>query len=136
MKKILSILIALIILAGTVGLYLYNKPVRSIRNKKADISISADSLFSAFEADENAANKTYLNKVIEVSGKIQSVDSDTSGLAVTLQSASGMFGVICKMENSYQDPDAFTRGQSVQLKGICTGYLMDVVLVSCVALDE
>ena len=72
-----------------------------------------------------------LNKVIEVTGMVQDILEDTSGVTVTLQTASGIFGVKCQMDKN-ENTSGVGKGKQVKLKGICTGYLMDVVLVRCV----
>ena len=41
-----------------------------------------------------------------------------------------MGGVICQMEPSFEGE--FETGESATFKGLCTGYLMDVILVRCV----
>lgn len=132
MKKIGTTLIILLILAGVFGYYLYNKPMDSLEDMKPVASLTADSIFQMYVNDEVGTNKLYLNKVISVTGKIQSILSDTSGLSITLQTTSGLFGVTCKMEAASANISGFSEGQVVQMKGLCSGYLMDVVLVRCV----
>lgn len=131
MKKILIILLIVFIAGLGVAWYLYNKPVESISGVQPVHSLTADQLFSAYETDESSADSMHLNKVIEVSGTVQEVQSDTSGITVTLQTASGIFGIKCQMDKN-ENSTELGKGQEVKLKGICTGYLMDVVLVRCV----
>lgn len=131
MKKVGGILLIVLTLVIVFGYYLYNKPMDSLEYVKPVATLSADSIFKMYEHDEAGTNKLYLNKVITVTGKIQSVRSDTSGLSINLQTTSGMFGVTCKMETATANVPRFTEGQEVQVKGLCSGYLMDVVLVQC-----
>jgi hypothetical protein len=132
MKKAGWTLFVLIVLAGIIGYYMYNKPVDSLENVKPVATLSADSIFQLYEQDEAKTNELYLDRVINVTGKIQSVLSDTSGLSINLQTSSGLFGVSCKMDPGYSDATQFTEGQVVKVKGLCSGYLMDVVLIRCV----
>ncbi|MBK7964600.1 MAG: hypothetical protein IPK10_04400 [Bacteroidetes bacterium] len=132
MKKLGWTLLLLLVIAGLLGYYMYNMPVESLENVKPIANLSADSIFQLYEQDEIKANELYLDKVISVTGKIQSVLSDTSGLSVNLQTSSGLFGVTCKLDAEHLDVSQFTEGQMVQVKGLCTGYLMDVVLIRCV----
>ncbi len=132
MKKIGWILLALISIVGLIFYYLYNKPVDSLENVKPSATLSADSIFQLFEQNEVKSNELYLNKVISVSGKIQNVLADTSGIAFTLQTSSGLFGVTCKMDEKNLDVTQYSEGQTVKIKGLCTGYLMDVILIRCV----
>ena len=132
MKKIGWTLLALVSIVGLIGYYLYNKPVDSLENVKPTATLSADSIFQLFEQNEMRSNELYLNKVISVSGKIQNVLADTSGVAITLQTSSGLFGVTCKMDETNLDVSHYSEGQTVKIKGLCTGYLMDVILIRCV----
>lgn len=132
MKKLIALFLMLIVSAGIVAYYFYNQPVDSLIGHKADVTIQADSLFSEFENDEQAANAKYLNKVLLVSGRIQSLSSDTGGTTINIQSGQGMFGVSCRLDDKSVAPDFYTVGQHIRLKGICSGYLMDVVLIRCV----
>ncbi|MBK7886354.1 MAG: hypothetical protein IPJ86_03350 [Bacteroidetes bacterium] len=132
MKKIIFIILALILIGGLAGMYFYYKPTASLEDQQPVATLTADSIFSAFETNEAMANQSYLDKVIVVSGKVQSVTTDTSGTAISLETSSGMFGVTCKLEPNSKVAGDYKTGQQVNLKGICTGYLMDVVLIRCV----
>ena len=88
----------------------------------------------AFEDNELDANTKYLDKIMEVSGTVKEVNTGGKGMvSVTLDTESGMFGVICQMDNLTQhDRLDFKEGEKIKLKGICTGVLMNVILVRCV----
>lgn len=131
-KKIILGAIALVLLIGAlVGYRMYNKPHRDLANVTADYQVSATELFTDYEAGETEANTKYLDKVIRVEGEILNVNTDESGqTSLTLDAGGIMGGVICQL-----DPDIgkgnFSKGQRVTLNGLCTGMLMDVVLVRC-----
>jgi hypothetical protein len=131
MKKILLFILFIGLAGAIAGWYYYNKPIGSLKDVDAAFQISSDSLFAAYEMDEAAANSKFLDKTIEVYGKILAVNTDTSGLSLTLQTGSDMFGVICKLEDKSLPETNFSIGQQIRLKGQCTGFLMDVVLVRC-----
>jgi hypothetical protein len=124
--RIILIIIALIILAGIlIGYTLYNKPQRSVESEKA-IAISAIQLFKEFEENETDANTKYLNKAVLVSGVISEINSNQEGKTVLiLETENPMFGVSCTLEDQAQ---GLSTGASVTVKGICTGYLSDVVV--------
>ena len=105
---------------------------------ETDYALSANELFTAFETDEAAANEKYLDKVVGVEGTVKSVSKDEDGtISVTLSTAGDMFGVICQLDNlSTPKRTEFEVGEKVAFKGICTGMLMDVVLVRCVETDS
>ena len=134
MKKYLIILLLLAVAGAGVGFYMYNKPHKNMERADADMAIEAPALFTAFEEDETAANEKYLDKVVQVEGTVQAVSKDDNGnLSLTLESGSDMFGVICQFDElTTHGKTDFKAGDKVTLKGICTGKLMDVVLVRCV----
>ncbi len=134
MKKTF-ILIGILALVGfMMGLYIYNKPHKNMNRTSADINIEALELFQAYEGNEEAANQMYLDKVIQVQGTIRAIEKDETGqVNVTLDTGSDLFGIRCQMDE-LSDPANFSalKGEKITLKGICTGMLMDVVLVRCV----
>lgn len=124
MKKWIAIGFVLII-AGVLGGYLYvNKPHRSVSSEEG-VAIAADSLFLAFQQDEATANARFLNAVLRVRGKIKSVEHNTEGKqVVVLETGDMMFGINCALDEEYP----LKEGDEVVVKGICTGYLADVVI--------
>ena len=134
MKKYLKYIFLLAVLGGAFGFYMYNKPHQNMSKAAAEMQLSATQLFTDYENDEATANGKYLDKIMEVSGKVKEVTTDENGMtSLTLESGSEMFGVICQMDNlTKHDRTDFKEGEEVKLKGICTGVLMDVVLVRCV----
>ena len=134
MKKYLKYILLLAVLGGVFGFYMYNKPHKNMNSARADLKLSAIQLFADFESDEVQANTKYLDKVMEVEGIVKEITQDENGMTtVTLEAGSEMFGVICQMDNlSKHKRTNFKEGEQVKFKGICTGVLMDVVLVRCV----
>jgi len=131
-KKIILSAIALALLIGAlVGYKMYNKPHRDLAEANADYELSATELFADYETGETAANAKYLDKVIRVEGEILTVSTDEAGqTSLTLDAGGIMGGVICQLDPEIGDT-AFSEGQQVTLNGLCTGMLMDVVLVRC-----
>jgi hypothetical protein len=134
MKKITLLVGILAVIGIGIGVMMYNKPHQNIKSAKADVSINAAELFAAYETDEAAANAQYLDKMIEVKGKVVEVKEGEDGnIGVTLDGGGMMFGVICELDNlTDHKRTEFPVGEEVTFKGICTGMLMDVVLVRCV----
>lgn len=131
-----KVLIAAVLIIGMgigTGLYYYHKPVESLKNKEADVTITAEKLFSDFEANEENANAAYLNKIINVGGSIENVQKNSDGsVSLILSSGDPMGSVSCKLEaGDTVAALAMKKGATVHVNGKCTGYLMDVVLVNC-----
>jgi hypothetical protein len=120
------ILLPLIVFIGAFIAYKqYTKPHRLIEEEIA-ISIEASQLFSEFETSEVGANQKYLNKVISVTGTIVELNTNQDGASIILlETENPMFGVSCTLE---EKSDLVNVGSQVTIKGICTGYLSDVVV--------
>jgi hypothetical protein len=128
MKKVLFIILAVVVVAGGIGYYLYNKPVASLENKKADVTVTASQLIADYEADETAANAKYHGKVVQVSGPVYTVTNEGGVQKVHLDTGNPMSMVICELEDG-ATPPAATAGTEITVKGMCSGYLSDVILV-------
>lgn len=132
MKKVLFLVFGLACLGGIYGYMLWNKPHQDVAAAKADITISANSLLVAFETDEEVANTKYLDKVIMVNGKIRSVEhNDLGEISVILATENDMSSIICNFEPAFDQAESLKEGVEITLKGLCSGYLMDVVLDRC-----
>mgnify|MGYP000285961114 FL=1 len=129
-KKILSAILILGIIGAFIAYKIYNKPHVNVANSKVDISLTANKILNDFSTDENDANAKYLEKIIEVKGEIVSLKTE-KGLGIISLKTNDDFGtVLCHLsEESTRKMRNFKEGQTISVKGICTGYLMDVILV-------
>jgi hypothetical protein len=133
LKKLIYTGIVILISGLGFGFYLYNKPHQGIENEHPAFRLSAAALISEYDNNEETANTKYLGKIVEVTGVIAEKSRDEKGIInVTLQGPD-LAGVGCQFDPKAQDELAVVKeGQEVVIKGICTGVLMDVVLVDCV----
>lgn len=129
-KKILLFIFLGCILVGLiVGLYMWNKPPETVDHKKG-IEITSLKLSSDFEQNEQNANTLYLNKVIQVSGKVVEIDKNQDGKTVILlDSANPLSGVQCTMKSM---DVKYNVGDSTSIKGFCDGYTTVVILTGCI----
>lgn len=131
-KKILIVLIVIIAISAFVIYKMYNKPHVNIEDAKSEVVITASDFFDAFSTDEANANATYLDKIVAVSGIITEIEFDEEKAIVSLQTNDDFGTVLCHLsENASQKIEAFKVLDTITLKGICTGFLMDVVVVKC-----
>jgi hypothetical protein len=137
MKKWIVVLI-LVFAVGGVAVYFYTfkKPARTAASEEAVFAVSAKDLATEFESDENAANTKYLNKVIKVHGTVVSISESETETSVTLKEVDSSAGVTCSFEKESFDKSKLKPGQKVFIKGICSGFLMDVVLNKCALTTE
>lgn len=80
-KRVVIILILLIILGFAGYAYLYQGH-RDIASEKESYLVTANSIFSEFQTSEAKANQKYLDKTIEVYGKISSVDPEANSIII------------------------------------------------------
>ena len=129
-KIILYILGGLLLAGGIIAYSLYTKEHESVKDQKPEVEISAMDLFKAFSEDETASNAKYLNKIIQVNGTVVKTDFSGENQQVFLKSEDGMFGIACEMAPGISLP-GLRPGDEVTLRGICSGFLMDVALNRC-----
>ncbi|MCU7547990.1 OB-fold putative lipoprotein [Chitinophagaceae bacterium LB-8] len=138
MKRIVLILLVIIILA--VGWYAYRAytgKVKSLTEVKTDVKINAKELIAAFEKDSAAANKQYLGKVMEVTGNVKSVEKEEGSATVSLGESGAMSSVRCSMDTTYvQEAANIQEGNSITVKGACTGFMSEELLGSDVILNR
>jgi len=126
----LSKFLIFILLVGCIagfGYYQYNRPVKNAGSMSTDATLTSTQLLNAYEANEADANTKYLNKAVLVSGKVKSVE----GPNITLDAGSEQAAIVCELDAGSSAPSV-KQGDFVNIKGICTGFLMDVQLNRCV----
>ena len=132
-KIALGVVLLLVIVIIGVALYYYNLKPKDLREVKPDFFLAATELQQAFDLNEADATTKYVNKVVEVTGEILSAkpgEKDSYNIALKTGNESSM--VNCNFP-VLSDPEAFHVGDSITLRGVCSGYLMDVLLNNCVA---
>lgn len=128
-KIIALMLVAAIACGAFIAYKMYTKPHTDVA-KSESLSVAAGKLVSDFEADEAKANGAYLNKVLDVEGVVAEITTNQEGKKVVSLTGSDMGNVMCSFEENPSNLPAV--GSGAKLKGICTGYLTDVVLVRCI----
>lgn len=124
MKK-KQIIISIVVLFGlTTALMVYNyvfhNEHRNIAEEKASLALTANVLHNDFLKDEATATSKYLDKVIEATGKITTIENNS----ITLNE---------KLQVSFNNKalPKFKDGQALTIKGRCVGYdeLLEVVKI-------
>lgn len=129
-KYILFGLLAVALIGGSIGYYMFNKKVPTLENSTPDFVVSANDIFNEFESDEVKALSKYENKIIEVTGKVLSVKNNEFDSNITLEAEDAMIGgVNCSFK--FKQEKEIKKGSTVTIKGQCQGFLMDVILNNC-----
>jgi hypothetical protein len=124
-----------ILLSGGLGLalYLYNKPHSDVSAIKPAFSFNAGDLYGEYRADETAANKKLVDKVIEVRGMVSDLRQTDSTADIQLETGDPEGTISCGfLLTGHKQMSLPAKGSSVTIKGRCTGFLADVNLVDCV----
>ena len=137
MKKITKYIFIIGLLGIFIGYKMYNKPHINVAKKPVDINITANTLLANFSSDETKANTKYLDKIIAVKGMVTNVEFNGEKVAISLQTKEDFGSVVCYLvKDEVKKSAAIKEGQEVILKGICTGFLIDVILVKCVIMNS
>lgn len=99
--------------------------------------MASGELIKAFEKDEITATQLYTEKIIQVTGVISDIQtSDDSGI-ITLKDNGSESSVICHLESGEELKRLNLQlGQKITLKGKCSGFLLDVIMIRCVLINE
>lgn len=140
MRKWIIIAISLLVLgiigAGIGYKYVYNKPHRDFDQATPDHVLSSAELFSSYLTDRTASENKYNGKVIQISGKLTSLEHTDSLHIVVFAMQEGMFGdegIRCTLLPKYAgEAHNYSSNDLIMLKGYCTGYNdTDVILEQC-----
>jgi hypothetical protein len=132
-KKVLYGVIVIGLAGALYGLYLFYKAPESTHDQKTDFTLTASKLAEEYDADELMANEKYLDKILEVSGKVIEIQIEDSNPTITLETGNPLSNVTASFY-----PDEVPKlsnirvGDEILIKGKCTGKLMDVVLNYCI----
>lgn len=128
---------SVILVTSVICLLIYYKPHRSVRKEEAAFKLSVSQLVDAFSQDETQANALYLGKVLEVQGILKEIILNDSSLVLLLGDSTQSTGVSCYLQKDQKDRyTTLKRGESVNVKGICNGMLLDVVLDKGILLPD
>ncbi len=88
-RTIIIIGVAGIIIAGSVGLYMFNMPQRDVNSAETDYSLTSKQIVTEYLSDMSEANKKYLasdcdSKILEITGEVNKISEDFNGQKVVL----------------------------------------------------
>lgn len=135
MKKILLSIIAVLILGvGAVYYYvfIYSKNNhRDIQSEKS-LVISSEMLVKEYEASDSIANTKYLNKALEIKGCLAEKGTNTIGQITLIMGDQDPFAKRVFITLNSKTPITQKVGDTIIVKGKCTGNLSDVVVTEAV----
>lgn len=136
--KLIATVLLLITVVGFLlyGLHLYNKKPIHTKKVNFEFNISAKNITNEYSSNEKAANKKYVNKVIKVSGTIAEINFQNGNSIIVLKNSNNKVKIICNMlpEENIK-VIKFKKGDIVNIKGFCTGFLLDVMVERCILVN-
>ena len=93
--------------------------------------ISAVDIVKEYQANEDASNKKYLNKAVEVTGELLEAQKNEVGNPVlSIKGVDAFSGVSCTLKGT--TPVELKAGTTVTVKGVVTGFLSDVTIIEAI----
>ena len=118
-KYILLTLPVLTALGAIISYKIWNRPHEDIKNAFA-VKTNAIALYNTLASDGLNTPSIFINKVVEVSGKVKHVSENQQKQQVILLETNVQDGSVnCTMEENIKNIKV---GDSILLKGICMGY--------------
>ena len=118
-RKIIIAVVIILLVAGFFGYRMYKEETPDIVNKKPDVKTNVTNLVAAFEKDTASAIKMYLDKIVEVTGTVKSID--TSGSIIL--GDEGTSEVIAGLDRRHlKDYEKIKVGSIAIIQGVCSGY--------------
>jgi hypothetical protein len=132
-KSVLQVALVIIAVACVYGYEEFNRGLPNLHFVKPAFNVQASDLISQFENDEHHASAQYSDKAISVRGVIGAIQATDTSATVFLNDGRSMTSVICQFDKKNRnEASRFRKNDLVTIKGVCSGFLMDVVMVRCV----
>lgn len=133
--KIISIIIVTICIY--ISLNLLDKKAIDINKALTFKNTESEILVANFLTNEKLADETYTRKVIEITGTVKEVSFLNNRNTLILQGKDKNSGVICDMNANQIDAiHKISIGDKITVKGICKGFLKDVVMLNCIIITN
>ena len=131
--KITVLVLLLVMVAVSYGLYQYTRKPADIRGLSPEIEIEAVDLVKEFKNDEAAATSSYVDEILLVRGEVSGIQTASSGqVTIFLEAKDPLSSVTCSFYGDETiDQKKIIPGKELKVKGKCTGMLSDVIINKC-----
>ena len=136
-RNIILIIATLIVLAGAaIGMFMYNMEPEKAGKQSAAHSLTSSELVQAFVEDESAAQSTYMNQVLEISGRVEEISETPAGMVAILSAGEGTINCAFEADQTtFLKEAGIESGSEIKVKGFCDGYgdlFVEVSLSRCI----
>ncbi len=112
--------------------YYFFIDTKGIESLEPHFSIASEDLVELYSDNEKKADNLYTNKIVEVYGTVKEISYLNDRKTIILAGNSESSNIICDLnENQLNKLNQLKNNQTVYIKGICKGYLKDVILLDC-----
>jgi hypothetical protein len=137
-KNILLLISALLFLMVVFFLKEYFRKPADVTGIEPAAKTTVADLVDLYTSDETKANSLFLDKTIQVKGTIAEIINQKDTMVnVLLGDTNALHKVSCLLDKRHlNNIKNYTTGGQIIIKGICTGFLIDVELNRCVIVDN
>jgi flagellar basal body-associated protein FliL len=125
LKTILIIVAVLAVIGGAIGAYLFFKPVAQTADISPSFNISAEDFGMEFQENNKAANEKYSNKVVQLTGTVNEIETDAAGNVSVIMNADSSVIQFSFSGKATEQAKKIQEGDSKIIKGKYTGFLED-----------
>jgi hypothetical protein len=119
-RKILITVFVIIVFGSFLAYHFYSNETSDVVNQQPDIHTNAVNMLAAFEHDSSSAMKTYIDKIVEVTGTVKKID--TSG-AIILGTEDSESSLVFSLDRRHlKDYIQTNPGSVAVMQGKCTGF--------------
>ena len=135
--KLFGSIILVLCIIGWFGFsFIFKDNCVNTNRLETSVSITSEQLLASFRNDETEASSVFVEKIIEVRGEIRDISYLNNRYTIYLYGGDEINSLICDMNPDQIDQvKALKTGQTVVLKGVCKGFLMDAIFLNCVILS-
>lgn len=129
-KYIIGVILIAILAGAGIGLKMFFKPHADISKSEVAFTTEAPALMNEFQQNETSATAKYSEKVLEITGKLVAKNKLENGTDI-LVLEDEMQGISCQLDSTWAKSNQaeiqkLEPGQTVKVKGMCKGYLMEI----------
>lgn len=136
-KKILFFPVLFLLILISITFLQIFKPAKNLVKVKPDFIVTSNELFDDFSTNEELANSKYIGKIILIQGAIEEIIHNEGQTIIILQTDDLFSGISCRLSDAENSKTEFLeQGQSIRIKGQCSGKLIDIILNNCVIVDK
>ena len=132
-KIFISVILLLLIVNGYYFVVpLFKSSEKNLENETAELVVNSSDLVNSYTLNEQKSDSLYAGKIIEVTGYVKEITFLNNRNTIILNSKTEIFGVICDVNpNQKEKIELLKEHQKIRVKGICKGFLKDVILLNC-----